>query len=101
MIVRSVESGSLTTITLCGELDLASVHKLISALALAERSAASRIVLDLTAVDFIDARGLRALVQAANRSRVDGDRLRIRKSPGVVTRVIDLTSLGERLPLVA
>jgi anti-anti-sigma factor len=101
MTARSVATGSQTTIMLRGELDLASVNTMTSALAVAERSDARRIVLDLTEVDFIDACGLRALLFASHRSRADGNRLQIRKGPGAVSRMIELTSVVEMLPLAA
>lgn len=101
MTVRSFESGSLTTIALDGELDLATVDTFTSALAVAERSNAQRIVLDLAKVDFIDARGLRALLGAAYRSRSNGNRLRIRNGEGAVSRMIELTATEEMLPIVA
>jgi anti-sigma B factor antagonist len=101
MTVRSFESGSLRTIALDGELDLATVDTFAAALSEAERSGAQRIVVDLAKVEFIDACGLRALLHAAYRSRSNGNRLRIRNGTGAVSRMIELTATAQMLPLVA
>ena len=102
MTAQSVDAGSQTTIMLKGDLDLSTIDTLTSAIDVAERSHAQRIVLDLSDVEFIDASGLRALVFASERSRVDGNRLRIRKGQArAVSRMFELTAIDEQLPLVA
>lgn len=80
-----------------GEVDIASVGALVSELHAAEAGDATSIVLDLSAVSFLDSTGLSAIVRSALRSRADGDRLRLVTSPAV-DRVIDLCGLRGRLP---
>jgi len=82
-----------------GELDIASAPGLEHSLLHALESSAPSIVLDLTAVDFIDHTGLQVLMWAAGRSREDGDRLRIECGSPAVRQLIDLTGLGRELPL--
>jgi anti-anti-sigma factor len=61
-------------------------------------SGASSIVLDLTAVNFIDPAGLRVLLWAAARSPEDRDRLRIDCGSPAVRQLINLTGSGRELP---
>ena len=82
-----------------GELDVASAPGLEHSLLHVLESGASTIVLDLTAVSFIDPVGLRVLLWAAGRSRDIGDRLRIDCGSPTISQLIDLTGSGRELPL--
>jgi anti-sigma B factor antagonist len=81
-----------------GELDIASAPGLEHSLLHALESSAQSIVLDLTAVDFIDRAGLQVLIWAARLAREDGDRLRIDCQSPAVRQLIDLTGSGRDLP---
>ena len=61
-----------------------------------------KIELDLDQLDFLDASGVRLLLDLAQRSRRNGRRLRIKpgNSPQV-RRVLELTGVVEHLPLEA
>jgi anti-anti-sigma factor len=108
--VRIRQQGSLTirisedrhslVMRAAGELDIASAPGLEHSLLHALESSAPSIILDLTAVDFIDGAGLQVLTWAAGRSREDGDRLRIDCGSPAVRQLIDLTGLGRDLPLI-
>jgi anti-anti-sigma factor len=82
-----------------GELDIAGAPGLEHSLLHALESSVPSIVLDLTAVDFIDRAGLQVLVWAARRSREDGDRLRIDCESPAVRQLIDVTGSGRQLLL--
>jgi anti-anti-sigma factor len=82
-----------------GELDIASAPGLEHSLLHALESDAPTIVLDLTAVSFIDPVGLRVLLWAAGRSREDRDRLRIDCGSPAVRQLIDLTGSRRDPPL--
>jgi anti-sigma B factor antagonist len=85
-----------------GELDLATAALLEEALWQAfEQHEATLIVVDLTAVRFIDAAGLRLLTWAAAGSRENGHRLGIRSGAGAVRRMIETTGAERSLPLIA
>jgi len=84
-----------------GELDIASAPGLEHSLLHALESGAQSIVLDLTAVTFIDPAGLRVLLWAAGRSRGEGDRLRIDCGSPAIRQLIDLIGSGRELPLTA
>jgi anti-sigma B factor antagonist len=62
---------------------------------------ASPVVLDLGEVDFIDSTGLRVLLWGAERSRQNGNRLRMRNESAAVRRVIEVSGVESLLPLTA
>jgi len=90
--------GRRLAVELTGELDVATVPRaqlsLDAALADAGEPAGLEIVIDLTAVTFVDARGLAFLAAMARR---DLD-LRLRVSPQV-RRLLEITDLAGELPL--
>lgn len=96
LAVRSERAGDAQIIELVGELDLDGAPRLEAALRDAEAGDASSIVVDLSALDFIDSTGLRLLVMAAERS-TDG-RFSLLRGPKQVHRVFEITDLATRLP---
>jgi anti-anti-sigma factor len=71
-----------------GELDLSAHPRLERALADAEASQASLILLDLDRLTYIDAAGVETLLAAAQRSASNGDRLRITPGKGEVAHEV-------------
>lgn len=82
-----------------GELDLAGCPSLELALEDAEENEAERLILDLEDLEFIDARGLRVLLEAAQRSARNGNRLQVTRGRGQVARMLDFAEFGKLLPL--
>jgi anti-anti-sigma factor len=81
-----------------GEVDLAAEASLVeqvAALAESERAAAV-ILLDLTAVEFLDSSGIRALLRIR---REHGDRVQVVAVSRPVRRVLDIAGLGPDLGL--
>ncbi len=76
-----------------GELDLHNVHTLDAALRDAESSEAPEIVLDLSALEFIDSTGLKAVVEASR--RIGRARLGVLRGSGQVARLMEITVLDE------
>jgi anti-sigma B factor antagonist len=76
-----------------GELDLYTSPPFKTALVGAIEGGATRVVVDLTAVTFIDSSALGALIGGARRSALTGTELMIVCPAGPVARVIDLTGL--------
>jgi anti-sigma B factor antagonist len=102
LVVGIDREGDALAIRAAGELDLATASLFEEALWQAfEDHGASSIVVDLTAVRFIDAAGLRLLTWAAGSSRENGHRLGIRCGAGAVQRMIETTGLERSLPLIA
>jgi anti-anti-sigma factor len=88
----------LATIMVTGELDLATVPQLSAAVA--EHDDAGLLVLDLSAVMFIDPAGVRVLIQADRSCARSGSRLAVLAGGGPVRRLLGLCKLDGRLALV-
>jgi anti-sigma B factor antagonist len=80
-----------------GELDIATSDRLAAALRAVDSSAAV-VVLDLSGLTFLDAAGLRVLIEA---KQALGERLTLLPGPPVVQRMITLTGSGQVLGLAA
>lgn len=93
------EPGGRYVLELYGELDVAGAKALERELHKAEASDATRIVVDLAGLDFIDASGLRVLHFAHLGSQLDSNRLVVLRGSGEVERAIKLSGYGASLPL--
>ena len=99
--LQSERSGADERIRLLGEMDLSVTGAVDREMRRAEASDATKIVLDLDELEFLDASGIRLLLNLNARSRADGGRLRITRSPATqVRRVLELTGVGDVLPFV-
>jgi len=85
-------------IALEGELDLEGCADLDLALREAERTPASRVILDLEELTFIDSNGLQTLLEASRRSAGNGSRLRLTRGTGNPADMFRLTALDMTLP---
>jgi anti-sigma B factor antagonist len=83
-----------------GEVDFATAPLLEETLVGAQSSNAAQVLVDLTAVTFIDAAGLQTLLRAYARSRQEGSRLRITEGPPQVQRLFDIAGVRDELPFV-
>jgi anti-anti-sigma factor len=81
-----------------GELDLATAPRLLAALRAHDDY--ERLVIDLRALTFMDSSGLRLLVAESDRARGAGYELRIVRGGDEVGRLLRLTRLDEKLPIV-
>jgi anti-anti-sigma factor len=84
-------------ISIAGELDLASMGVLEHALKRAKASDASNLIVDLSALHFIDSACLRFLLLAEQDSRQDSGRLRFLRGSGQVQRIMRLTGVDHML----
>ncbi|GIU93165.1 MAG: hypothetical protein KatS3mg011_2071 [Acidimicrobiia bacterium] len=82
-----------------GEVDISTVDVLVAALDKAESD--DRLLVDLSAVTFMDSTGLRALVERHQRFEESGKRLVLMLGPGPVTRLIELTGVDQKVQVVA
>jgi anti-sigma B factor antagonist len=82
-----------------GEVDLATSPEMHRVLSEALRSGAVDMVIDLRAVDFMDASGIGVLVEIASSARAGGGRVLLRRPSRRVLRVLDLLQLEDVLPL--
>ncbi len=97
LILRSVRDADTHVVELLGELDIAGAPNLEEELMRVEATDAPSIVIDLSALEFIDSTGIRLLLMAADRC-ADDSRLTILRGPQQVHRVFELTDLVGRLP---
>jgi anti-anti-sigma factor len=98
LTMRSERERDRHTITLSGEIDVASAGDVEQELARVEATTASAIVLDLSEVTFMDSTAVRLLLTADARSRQDGRRLALRRPSASVLRVLRLVGIEDRLP---
>ena len=98
--VTVTRDGETVTIVTSGELDLENVERYREVIEEAERSDATRIVIDLSELEYIDSSGLAAVLVAGRRSDLDGQRLFVMAGHGEVRRLLELTALDQTLNLI-
>jgi anti-sigma B factor antagonist len=98
--VAVTRDGETVTIATSGELDLQNVERYGQVIEEAERTDATRIVIDLSDLDYIDSSGLAAVLVAGRRSDLDSHRLFVRAGHGEVRRLLELTALDQTLNLI-
>ncbi len=96
--IDSEQDAEAYRIRLAGELDLAGIERVDHELRRVEASDASRIVVDLGAVEFLDSSGASLLLDAGGRAAHSGKNLRLTGSPfPQVRRVLELTGVSKLL----
>lgn len=96
--VQWVSSGAgRATVAASGQVDLATAPKLATALAQAHREQVNEIVVDLSAVDFLDSAGVSVLVHAARDAAQAGGALYLQGAQGWVARVLEITGLADHI----
>ncbi len=96
--MSSERDGDVHTISLFGELDLATADDVSAEIQRVEDTDARSIVVDLAGLTFMDSTGIRLLWRAHERSRADSCRLTLLRGCAAVQRVLQLTGLEARLP---
>ncbi|MEA2492849.1 MAG: anti-sigma factor antagonist [Thermoleophilaceae bacterium] len=92
--------GDRATVCLCGELDLSGVDRAREAIERAEEDGANLVVLDLSALDFIDSTGLEVVLRAARRAHETGRRLIVQRPSSYVRRLLEMTAIDRSLDIV-
>jgi anti-sigma B factor antagonist len=95
LVIRTEARAGAWVLALFGELDLASAPQLEYELAKVE-SPGTRIVIDLSGLEFIDSSGLHILLNANRRFAQNGDELVLRRGPRAVERLFELTQTQQR-----
>jgi anti-anti-sigma factor len=95
--LTEVRDGAVLTIGVSGEVDLENAQQFDAFLRAAAGSDASRIVLDLRDLGFIDSTGLKAVMEAAD---VMGDRLGVYRGTGGPAKVLKITAIDRSLNLL-
>ena len=94
------EQADRAHVALKGELDLSTAEKVERELQRVEKTGTKLVVLDLSALTFLDSTGLRLIVGADQRARQSDRRLAVVRGPATVQRVFTITKLDERLEMV-
>jgi anti-anti-sigma factor len=98
---ETVVHGASAIVLLRGELDLLATSELEPELArLAEEPGVDTVTLDLRSLDFLDSRGLQAVMLAERLLESNERRLVIVRGTSLVQRVFELTRMTERLEFV-
>jgi anti-sigma B factor antagonist len=83
-------------VSAAGELDLAAAPRLATVLSMATAGAEPCVVLDLTAVDFIDSTALGAIMHASTEAESSGKSMLVVALDGPVRRLLEITNLTGR-----
>ncbi len=94
------EQADRACLALRGELDLSTAEKVERELRRIEKAGTKLVVLDLSALTFLDSTGLRLIVGADQRARRLDRRLAVVRGPATIQRVFTITKLDERLEMV-
>jgi anti-sigma B factor antagonist len=97
--IQAATEGQTTTLSVAGEVDLATAEELNQAATSALESRPTALVIDLARVTFLDSTGLAVLVAVTNQTNASGVRLIIRDPAPRVRNVIRITGLAEFLPV--
>jgi anti-sigma B factor antagonist len=100
LTVSDERVGDDARVVLAGELDIGSSPEVEKVLQRVEAGGPANLTIDLRGLTFMDSTGLRMLVAADKRARDQARTLRIIRGPAPVQRILDLTGLGDKLPLV-
>ena len=100
LTLNSERDGDVHTISLTGELDIATADRVEQELQRVEAGDARSIVVDLAGLAFMDSNGVRLLLKAHSRSRENSNRLALRRGPATVQRVFKLSGVDDLLPYI-
>jgi anti-anti-sigma factor len=102
LTIRNTElSGGWQCIAVEGEIDLATVEDLETAIEKAFSANSQSLVIDLRDSSFMDSTGLKALVMANRKFGENGRSFAIAVSGGPVSRLIDLSGVESSIRIVA
>jgi anti-sigma B factor antagonist len=99
LLISHRHEGSLQTLVLRGELDLATAPELEDAVAAVSRDGARELVLDLRHVAFMDSSGLRTVLAAMDTCRLHGCEFMLIPGTGACRRLFELTGVLDELPV--
>lgn len=94
--VRTSVGSGRAVVTLAGECDLTVREELTAAL-LAAVNTSPVVVVDLSAVSFLDSSGIHGLIAAYHAAKRDSRSLYVVNAGGLVAELLDITGVGELL----
>lgn len=96
---QSRRDGDTSWVRAIGELDLDTSPQLDVELSAARAGGATRIVLDMRALTFMDSTGLRLVIRWDTMAREEGFEFAIVPGPEVIQRVFRLTGMSDVIPM--
>ncbi|CAN5775077.1 anti-sigma factor antagonist [soil metagenome] len=93
IIDKSDYDGDWVSLSVSGEIDLATVDQLERDLKDCHESGSGNLAVDLTGADFMDSSGLRCLVMADRAYRESGRRFALVVHNGPISRLIELSGI--------
>jgi anti-sigma B factor antagonist len=91
--VSTASQGGHAVVTATGELDLYTAPRLQAALAGLLREQVTRIVVDMSGVEFCDSTGMNVLLSAMKRLKEQGGSLELAAPRPAVRRILQVTGL--------
>jgi anti-anti-sigma factor len=101
IIDKSDLGNDWVSLSISGEIDLATVDQLEKDLKLCHESGSGNLVVDLTGADFMDSSGLRSLVMADRSYRDAGRRFALVVENGPISRLIELSGVEATIEVVS
>jgi anti-anti-sigma factor len=98
--VGADRDGAVATVTVTGDIDLASVGRLERARERALSPNPGLLVVDLRRVRFIDSSGLKFLIETDRLARSGGWELKVRRPSEAAMRPFVVTGVDKHLPFV-
>ena len=98
--VDTREEHGWTVLSVRGQLDVATAPDLRQALVEAQYGRASRVILDLDGLEFLDSMGLGVIVGGLKRSRTHGGELALVCSRQRVRQLLELTRIADIVRVV-
>ena len=90
-----------TIVTICGEIDLYTAPRLHSELAgLLAEGMPTRVVIDMSGVEFCDSTGMNVLLSCLRRARERGGELEIAAPKPAVRKILQVTGLDSVFTLI-
>lgn len=102
LIIETEElSDGWLSMTIEGEIDLATADDLAEALEAVRGNGSGNLVLDLNKSPFMDSTGLKTIVMANRQFAEDGRELVLAVAGGPISRLIDVSGVGSSIRVVA
>lgn len=91
--ISTASQGGHAVVSVYGEVDLYTAPRLQTELATLVRDGVSRLVVDLSGVEFCDSTGMNVLLSAMKRLRENGGSLELAAPRSAVRRILQVTGL--------
>jgi anti-sigma B factor antagonist len=93
--LESTRRGAASVLTLRGEIDVYTAPRLRQAIVDLVNGGATRVVVDMEKVDFLDSTGLGVLVEGLKRARSKESDLSIVATQDKILKIFDITGLNK------